>query len=90
MLDAKSVKKSDLKFFDYEKERFPYWLASTGVGIDVYYCYFGPGTVRSGIVEVSSELFTSVGLSNEFGLGVRPVMVLASKIKKDRPPLIEL
>ena len=90
MLDAKSVKKSDLKFFDYKKEELSYWLASPGVVIDDSYCSFGPGAVLSGAAFTGCGSFASDGISIERWLGVRPVMVLASKIKKDRIPLVEL
>ena len=82
MLDAKSVKKSDLKFFDYEKEELLYWLASPGVVIDNSGCYFGPGAVISGFADTGCALFYSDGYSNEYWLGVRPVMIISSKIKK--------
>ena len=84
MLEAKSVKKSDLKFFDYKKEELSYWLASPGVLIGDSYCYFGPGAVLSGCAETGSDLFCSGGYSGEYWLGVRLVMVLASEIKIDR------
>ena len=90
MLEAKSVKKSDLKFLDYKKERFPYWLASPGVAFGDSDCNFGPGAVFSGGAVTGIYLFDSDGFSIESWLSVRPVMVLASKIKKDRLPLVEL
>ena len=90
MLEAKSVKKSDLKFFDYKKEELSYWLASPGVFIIGSYCCFSPGAVNSGDAVTGYALFYSDGISYEIWLGVRPVMVLASKIKKDRIPLVEL
>ena len=82
MLEAKSVKKSDLKFFDYKKEELLYWLASPGVVIDNSGCYFGPGAVISGFADTGCALFYSDGYSNEYWLGVRPVMIISSKIKK--------
>ena len=89
MLEAKSVKKSDLKFFDYKKEELLYWLASPGVVIDNSGCYFGPGAVISGFADTGCALFYSDGYSNEYWLGVRPVMILSSKIEK-LVPLVEL
>ena len=89
MLVAESVKEPDLRFFDYKKEELSYWLASTGVVIDDYCCYFGPRAVNSGSVGADYDLFDSDGESNEYWLGVRPVMILSSKIKK-RFPLVEL
>ena len=90
MLRAKSVKKSDLKFFDYEKECFKYWLASPGVVIDDSLCGFGPGAVFNGRAETGGGLFGSNGDSYDFWLGIRPVMLLASKIQMDKLPLVEL
>ena len=84
MLEAKSVKKSDLKFFDYKKEKLTYWLASPGVYFGVSGCDFGPGAVLSGIAVTGVDLFGSVGISRVGWLGVRSVMVLASKINIDR------
>ena len=89
MLEARSVKESDLKFWGYEKEKLSYWLASPGVAVGDTYCYFGPGAVVSGIAGYGYVLFNSGDSSNESWLGVRPVMILSSKIKK-RFPLVEL
>ena len=90
MLEAKSVKKSDLNFFDYEKESISYWLASPGVYVNYSYYDFGPGAVRSGFAEAGFDLFDSDGFSYEDWLGVRSIMILDSKIQMDRHPLIEL
>ena len=82
MLEAKSVKKSDLKFFYYKKEELSYWLASLGIISVGSYCDFGPGAVSSGLMVTDVGLFYSGGFSYEYWLGVRPVMILSSKIKK--------
>ena len=90
MLEAKSVKKSDLNFFDYKKESVSYWLASLGVYFGDFYCGFGPGAVNSGHEATDIRAFSTDKGACEAWLGVRPVMVLASKIQKDRIPLVEL
>ena len=90
MLEAKSVKESDLEFFDYEKEKdLSYWLASPGVTYGGSGSSFGPGAVRSGVANTGVDLFYSDGYLYESGLGVRPVMILSSKIEK-WVPLVEL
>ena len=83
MLEAKSIKKSDLNFFDYEKENLSsYWLSSHGV-IRANYINFGPGVVyaNGGVARVGAYIvFDSYGLCNAFRAGVRPTMILTSKI----------
>ena len=81
MLSAQSIKRSDLKKLEYKNEKLKYWLASPGVVIDDSYCVFGPGAVFSGAAVTSYDLFVYDDLSFELWLGVRPTMVLKSKVQ---------
>ena len=92
ILTAKSVKRSDLQFFDYREDKLSYWLASPGISMGAVGSYYrlGPGAVNHGFDGVLVDMSFSVGDSNVYLLGVRPVMVLASKIQIDRLPLIKL
>lgn len=96
MLEAKSIKESDLNFFDYEKEKLSsYWLSSPGVYECSSYVYFGPGVVGiDGSVGLSGVFYvfpwTSVNIYDS--AAVRPTMILTSKVKIDQPefPWVEL
>ena len=91
MLKAKSVKNSDLNFFDYKKERLSYWLASpAGIYFANSGCSCGPGLVDGSFAVTGHSRFGAVGSYRELWLGVRPVIVLASKIKRDKLPLVDL
>ena len=92
ILTAKSVKRSDLQFFDYREDKLSYWLASPGISMGAVGSYYrlGPGAVNRGSDGVWVDMSFSVGDSNVHLLGVRPVMVLSSKIQMDRLPLIKL
>ena len=84
MLEAKSIKWSDLKYFDYESEELSYWLASLNsyeYYRDFYEYGLGSGKVDYGEVSYTGSLiFNHIGM---YGRAVRPVMVLASKVKID-------
>ena len=87
MLEAKSIKKSDIECFDYKSENLSsYWLASPGsfnYGSDAY---FGPGAVFYGRVFCGNGgTFNSNGYWYAFRVAVRPVMTLASKVQIDPP-----
>ena len=85
MVNAQSIKKSDIEYFEYRREELNYWLASPGVDFDGFYCYFGSGAVGSGYARADSDLFVSDGNSFESWLGVRPTMVLKSKVQLSLP-----
>ena len=83
MLQAGSVKRSDLKYFDYRNEDLSYWLASPGIYGWYDNNHFGPGNVISGVTDSgyggilqNSRCFISGYLP------VRPTMVLNSKVVK--------
>ena len=82
MLEAKSIKRSDLEFFDYKKEKLAYWLASPssyGVGS---YARFGPGAVDGGCVCCGvNNLVDSDGSCYAGRMAVRPVMILEAKVE---------
>ena len=62
----------------------PYWLASRAVRARSSYAYFGTDGVGSGGgdagVEVGSFLFDSTGDGSDYGLAVRPVVILKSDV----------
>ena len=88
MLSAQSIKRSDLKKFEYKNEKLKYWLASPGVRICASSgCGFAPGAVFSGGARTGYALFVSVGGSYEGWLGVRPTMVLKSKVQLEPPEI---
>lgn len=88
MLLAQSIKYSDLKKFDYKSEYSrTYWLASPGTVLGRAYKHFGPGAVISGTTKVGYDLSHSDGDSNECWLGVRPTMILRSKVQLDPPKI---
>ena len=88
MLEAKSIKKPDLEFFDYEKEDFSYWLASPGSFNSGSYAHFGPGAVRSGRVFCGSGgTFSSDGYWSTLRVAVRPIMILASEVQNGLPKI---
>lgn len=82
VLEAKSIKKSDLEVFDYEKEKLSYWLdASTSYHYGRY-LGFGPGAVDNGnISNCSGDLIDSFGQCNADELSIRPTMILKAKLK---------
>ena len=57
-----------------------YWLASSGVYVDDFYCDFGPGAVKEGFAVTGNELFDSQGFSHALWLAVRPVVYLQSGV----------
>ena len=83
MLQAGSVKRSDLKYFDYRNEDLSYWLASPGIYGWYDNNHFGPGNVISGVADsgYGEELRNSRCFISGY-LPVRPTMVLNSKIVK--------
>ena len=87
MLTAQSIKRSDLKKFDYENEKLDYWLASLGVYVGVTVCLFGPGAVSNGDAIAGVGLFNFDGYSREYWLGVRLAMILKSKVQFDPPKI---
>ena len=82
MISAQSINVVDLKSFKYRSENLRYWLASPATGASLNKYYFGLGAVDSGRVNVNC-LFVSDGSSFEYWLGVRPTMVLKSKVQLD-------
>ena len=95
MLEAKSIKKSDLKYFDYESEGLSYWLASPTIYIRHGYISgyeeaLGLATVIRGNFSYNNALFnnySSMVWYNDMQ-AVRPVMLLASKVQIDPSPKI--
>lgn len=82
MLEAKSIKKSDLEAFDYGKEKLSYWFnASTSYQYGIY-LGFGPGVVNNGkISNCSGDLIDSFGQCNADKFSILPTMVLTTKLK---------
>ena len=62
----------------------PYWLASRAVIADSSYACFGPGVVVSGggftDAGIGGNLFNSTGDEDDYGLAVRPVVILKSDV----------
>ena len=86
MIEAKSIKKSDLKYFDYKSENLSYWLASPVSRDNGSNAGFGPGAVLGGYVFCGyGGTFYSNGNWNANRVAVRPVMTLASKVQIDPP-----
>lgn len=82
MLEAKSIKRSDLEFFDYKKEKLAYWLASPGFYGNVRNAYFGPGIVDYGGVYCGNfNQFISDEDLNASKFAVRSVMILEAKVE---------
>lgn len=81
LIDARSIKKSDLKCFDYTKESFSYWLASPTIYDKDNVGKFGPGNVIDGIIDggYGNKIYESEEFING-GLPVRPVIILATKV----------
>ena len=88
MLEAKSIKKPDLEFFDYEKEDFSYWLASPASSSSGSFDDIGPGVVDGGHVCCGDRyLFRSYGNGGAVRVAVRPIMILASEVQYDLPEI---
>ena len=85
MLEVESIKKLDLRLFDYKSEEFSYWLASPASYSYGVYTRFGPGYVASGcyckIDNMSLYLTRGNYWITKKRMPVRPVMTLASKVQ---------
>lgn len=85
MIEAKSIKMSDLECFDYENENLSYWLASPSSYSGGSDALFGPGVVGDGDVYCGGGMFNSGGGWSANRMAVRPVITLASKVQIDPP-----
>lgn len=87
MLEAKSIESSDLKFFDYKKEKLSYWLASPCSYAHGVYTRFGPGSVENGVYCKFRDIDLIIKRGDYWitkkTLAVRPVMILTSKVIVD-------
>ena len=83
MLEARSVNLSDFSFFHRWNDGLsPYWIASLNIDIAENISTIGPGAVRGELeFDKGLTLFYSDGFAMGYKFGVRPVMVLPSKIK---------
>ena len=80
MFEAKSIAKSDLRFLDYEKEEFSYWVTSTDICVNEgnpNFDFLENGNVFKGF----SSLLYSDGYWNADNRVIKPVMIMKSKIK---------
>lgn len=84
MIFAGSVKKTDLAHFDYKSENLPYWLASLGSVKNNNTIELKPEAVSvdSNGKGQSKLLFMSEFWS-AYGLPIRPIMILNSKVETE-------
>ncbi len=86
MLEARSINLLDLSFFyHWDNGLYPYWIASLNIDTVENISTIGPGAVRGELeFDKGLTLFYSDGFAMGYKFGVRPVMVLPSKIKLEQ------
>lgn len=79
VLTARSVKKSDLKRFDYKHENYRYWIASNEVELYDNTCEYNLYKVRNGRISYN-RLYNLQGINQTREGAVRAVIVLQTKV----------
>ena len=86
ILEARSINLSDLNFFHrWDNKLYPYWIASLNIDTVENISTIGLGAVGGELeYDKGLTLLYSDGFAIGYKYGVRPVMVLPSKIKLEK------